>query len=376
MYMTQNVFERYATYYDLPDKELFHFLIEKAKANYNEHPDYFDELTEEDLANLKRTSIPVLFASKVASQKNDDFKLMRADMNERATRKYLIIDADFDQGEDAVSQQLYDKIIEVAEQYKTPLVIYPTTSYPAKPRFRAVMFSAKSLNEATYHQAMSWWYDQLGVPKLSESEVKIAEAILTPDEYTLYKGLDASNKNIRSNNNAPYFTNAEQLQAVVDTTKDSELKPLDNTLWKSQPKPRVKRKVSFGKLDATEAIPITDADLERGCREFARTEQGQDFNTFWKFLHTLARAEINKQLTPDQIDKALDWVAYHENPSIAASWRLGNRQMYKIEYNRVASREDYFKNARPLLNYKEFRDILRKRFEVERTDMSNAVRGD
>ena len=64
-------------------------------------------------------------------------------MNERARNRYLIIDADYDVGEEDKSQELYDKLIALAKKHNTKLVIYPTISYPTKPRFRAVLFTKK-----------------------------------------------------------------------------------------------------------------------------------------------------------------------------------------------------------------------------------------
>lgn len=363
MYLGENVYQKYVTYYDLPDMELFHQLLTIAKDTYYNNQEYFEELSNDEIAELKKNKTPVLFASTVTSYKNDDYKLLRPDMNDRAKRRYLIIDADFAAGQDNESNKLWADIESVATKHKTPLVIYPTASYPDKPRFRAVMFAEKLMNESQYYQAMSWWYNELGILDFDGIRDPLVMEALSSEEQITLEALDLSNKRIRSNNNAPFFINEDQIENIVDTTQDESLKPLDNKLWANEPKPDLPKKVTYGKKSEYDTIKFTDKVLKEGCHRLAQTEFAKNYETFWRFLHSVARAEINGQLTTDQVLKVLDWIAECGNEEKEVSWKLNNHNQYKSEYTRVATRDNYLKSAKPLAKYKEFADLISEHME-------------
>ena len=54
---------------------------------------------------------------------------------------------------------------------------------------------------------------------------------------------------------------------------------------------------------------LSDEFLDKAVHDFAKTDFAKDYNTFWRFLHSVARAEDKKQITPEQVDKILNWVA-------------------------------------------------------------------
>ena len=362
MYLAKNVYQRNVTYYDGDDITIFHYLLEKAKSLFIENSHYFETLSDEELAKLKKNETPVIFASTVTSMKPEfDFSMIRADMNDRAKRKYLIIDADFDAGQEESSQYLYNKIIEVADEQKASLLIYPTISYPKKPRFRAVMFSKTALGEAEYYQAMTWWYNQLGILDVNKNKTadKDLYDVLEGLDKDLVDAADTSNKNIRSNNNAPFFVNFEQLDFIYDTTQDKELKPLDRSLWQKYEKPTLKKKINFDIHNALDDYKLSDEFLDKAVHEFAKTAFAQDYSTFWRFLHSVARAEDKGQITPEQVDKVLVWVAETgENNEKEYVWKLNNKLQYKIERDRVLAIPSYYKSARPICSYPAFRDLL------------------
>lgn len=352
------MFERYATYIDLPDTVVFHQLVEEAKNLYLENAELFDDATDEDIKRWKQNSAPVIFASKVSKQTADDFSLLRPDMNDRAVRKYLILDADFKEGKEKSSNLLYNKLIDLAEELNTPLVIYPTASYPDKPRFRAVLFTKKSLNAAAYGQAMNWLYDKLEIPDPDYAKDPDIYDSLPTYQKDFYDAMDSSNKHIRSNNNAPFFTNEYQLDFIIDTTLDDKLTLLDNDLWKDAKKPIIPKLKTYGLTSELDQFRFDDDALEEACKEFAKSDFAQDYNTFWRFLHTLARAEETGTLTEEQVGKVLNWVADVPDKEKSLVWKLNNKSQYSIEQRRVLTNDDYFKKARPLVTYPEFKNVL------------------
>lgn len=362
MYLTKNVYQRNVTYYDGDDLEIFHYLLEKAKSVFIENSHYFETLSDDEISKLKKNETPVIFASTVASMKPEfDFSMIRADMNDRAKRRYLIIDADFDAGQEESSKYLYDKMIEVANEFKTPLIIYPTISYPKKPRFRAVMFTKTLLGEAEYYQAMTWWYNQLGILDVNKNKTadKDLYDVLEGLDKDLVDAADTSNKNIRSNNNAPFFTNFEQLDFIYDTTQDETLERLDRSLWQKFDKPALKKKINFDVYNPLDDYKLSDEFLDKAVHEFAKTAFAQDYSTFWRFLHSVARAEDKGQITSEQVDKVLTWVAETgDDNDKEFVWKLNNKAQYRIERDRVLAIPSYYKSARPLCSYPAFRDLL------------------
>ena len=361
MYMTKIVYQRNDTYYDGDDITIFHYLIEKAKSVFIENSNYFESLSDDEIKKLKKNNTPVIFASTVSSMKPAfDFSLIRSDMNDRARRRYLIIDADFDAGKEESSQYLYNKIIEVAKEHNTPLIIYPTVSYPEKPRFRAVMFTKNLLGAAEYYQAMSWWYDQLGIfmiNKNARADQDVYE-VLEGLEKDLVDAADTSNTNIRSNNNAPFFVNFDQLEAIYDNTQEEGLELLEKSLWKEYDKPKLPKRQNFDDHNMLDEYKLSDEFLDKAVHDFAKTDFAKDYNTFWRFLHSVARAEDKKQITPEQVDKILNWVAETgDNNDKELVWKLNNRSQYAIERNRVLSIPSYYKSAAPLCPYRAFRDV-------------------
>lgn len=362
MYLTKNVYQRNVTYYDGDDITIFHYMLEKAKSVFIENSNYFESLDADEIKKLKKNNTPVIFASTVSAMKPAfDFSLIRSDMNDRARRRYLIIDADFDEGKDESSQYLYNKIIEVAKAYNTPLIIYPTVSYPEKPRFRAVMFTKQLLDAGGYYQAMSWWYDQLGIFMINKNSRadKDVYDVLEGLEKDLVDAADTSNTNIRSNNNAPFFVNFEQLDAIYDTTQDENLELLDKSFWKDYDKPKLPKRQNFSDHNMLDDYPLSDEFLDKAVHDFAKTDFAKDYNTFWRFLHSVARAEDKKQITAEQVDKILNWVAETgEDNDKELVWKLNNKTQYAIERNRVLSIPSYYKSAAPLCAYPEFQNVL------------------
>ena len=252
-------------------------------------------------------------------------------------------------------------MIEVANEFKTPLIIYPTISYPKKPRFRAVMFTKTLLGEAEYYQAMTWWYNQLGILDVNKNKTadKDLYDVLEGLDKDLVDAADTSNKNIRSNNNAPFFTNFEQLDFIYDTTQDETLERLDRSLWQKFDKPALKKKINFDVYNPLDDYKLSDEFLDKAVHEFAKTAFAQDYSTFWRFLHSVARAEDKGQITSEQVDKVLTWVAETgDDNDKEFVWKLNNKAQYRIERDRVLAIPSYYKSARPLCSYPAFRDLL------------------
>lgn len=333
MYITKNVFGTDARYIDLTDLDFFHEAIKLAKEQYFQ-TNGFDGLTIED---IKKKYTPVIYASTVTKKTAEDTFISRKEMNTRAKRKYLIIDADFNSGEEKKSEDFYNKCIELGENLKTPIVIYPTISYPEKPRFRVVFFTKSSLGEASYWQAMIWLFQVLETTPTDQGDLKIK----TP-------------------RNAPIFTNEQQIAKIYDTTQDKNLKPLESHHWKFIPKPKI-RKIEENEKSYKDDLPITSKNLEDAINLFIKNNKLKEYSEFWKFLHSLARAEFYKQITNNQVLQVLSHVADSADDEVTKlKWKMDNKKLYTTERSRVFGDELLLSKAKSLLDYDEFKEVILK----------------
>ena len=225
-------------------------------------------------------------------------------------------------------------LIDLAEKLKTPLVIYPTISFPKKPRFRAVLFSKRALDHASYVQAMRWLYHVLNE-----------------------KPTDASDLSMNSNNNAPCFNCKEQIEMIVDTTQDKDLKPLEPALWSSFPKPKLQKKAKIKKGQSDE-YNLSGFWFEKAKETFKNSKQAQTYLTFWPILHSLARAELNEQLTEDEVIEFLDTAAEAGNDQATIeAWKVENAKEYRKERTRVERSQSLYESATPLADLPVFAKI-------------------
>lgn len=330
LYISKNLYDKYVTYVDVPDDVFFHNIINYAKEVFES-----GKLENVDIEEIKSKYTPVIYVSTLSKRTGDDDLLTRKSMNERARNRYLIIDADYDVGEEDKSQELYDKLIALAKKHNTKLVVYPTISYPTKPRFRAVLFTKKVMNDASYHQAMNWLYDQLGL-----------------------EATDKGDFDIRSNNNAPIFVNEAQIKRIYDNTQEEGLEPLDNHLFKPYPKPKSRKafKKDFVALTKYDEGKVSRFQLMMGIQKLVKNPDMQDYNTFWPVVYSLAKAELLEQISEKDAFDALEELAKAAPDQYTRTrWSIGNRQKYISARASLMADEQQLLKTRSLFSREEFK---------------------
>ena len=332
MYISQNVYDTDARYIDLTDLDFFHESIKIAKEKYSKDKSNDIIYTDNDIDNIKKNQTPVFFASNLTKRTNQEIFVKRRGLKDRLRRKFLIIDADFNKGEEKESQELFDKAINLANEFKTPIVIYPSASYPSKPRYRIVFFVRRLLNATSYKKAMTWLYDQLNV------DVK--------DQGDFY---------ITSNNNAPIFFNDAQLDKIVDTTQDEELNPLENKLWSHIKVKKEKNQSDYKLKTSYDRYEITSKEFEK-MMELMKIDS---YDEFWKFAYSLLRAEKNEQITEDQSLKAMSIISKSApNKETAISWEQDNINLYQNFKAGVDNGSIDLKKSLPLTRYDEYIQVI------------------
>lgn len=328
MYISQNVYDRDARYIDLSDQDFFHEAIKIAKRKYEDDKSNEIIYTDEDIEQIKKNQTPVFFASNLTKRSNQEIFVRRRGLKDRLRRKYLIIDADFNQGEEEQSQELFDKAISLAEEYETPIVIYPSASYPLKPRYRIIFFVKRMLNATSYKKAMIWLYSEL------ETEAT-----------------DRSDFYITGNNNAPIFFNEAQLDKIIDTTQNKDLKPLNNKLWSHIKVKKERSQQDYQLKTEYDRYPIKKDEFTR-MMSFMSIDS---YDEFWKFSYSLLRAEINDQITHDQALDAMKMISQvAPNDETQLQWEQDNINKYQSFKSGVEDGTIDLKRSLPLVRYDEY----------------------
>lgn len=283
MYAAPNLYSTQVFYIDLPDDEFFAETLKRASLLHEAGK--LDEYSPESIKKMT----PVVFASTLSKRSDAEDVISRKDVNsDRAQRKFLMIDADFDPGQERESDLLRKRLIDLAEEHSTPILVYPTISYPEKPRFRAVLFTKRVMKSDNYFQAVNWLYDSLD-----------------------WEIMDASDTRMSANRNAPIFNSDSQIEQVYSTIGDEGLAPLDNILWRDYPKPPKKKPhIDYAEMNkAFEGIELDPTALVTGARKMAHTKIASRYETFWRVAESIAASVVSGQITLETAHKMLDALA-------------------------------------------------------------------
>lgn len=332
MYIVQNVYGTDARYIDLSDPDFFHYSLQIAKNKFNEDKQNDVVYTSNDIEEIKKNQTPVFFASNLSKRTDKEIFVKRKGLKDRLRRKYLIIDADFSRDEKEESEILFNKVIDLANRYQTPLVIYPTASYPEKPRFRVVFFVKRMLNETSYEKAMRWLYNELDTVANDNDDYRIT-----------------------GNNNAPIFFNDAQLDKIVDTTQDEDLQLLDNKLWKDIKVKKKKNRVANNSFNKYDRFTIKDEEFI----EMLQIVKIDTYDEFWKFVYSLIRAEKAGQITEDQSKAAMGIITHRApNEETALQWEGDNLNFYRNSKSRVDSGLVDVTRAMPITSMSEYAEAI------------------
>ena len=324
MYVTSSIYETYARYVDLDDRTFFLTALESAKKCYL-------ELLEIDRSHIKSMT-PVCYVSTLSSKSKDEDFVSRKVLNtDRARRKFIMIDADFSDSQESESAELQSRLKNLAEKYHTPLMIYPTVSYPEKPRFRAVLLVKRGLTPAKYWSAMTWLYRELETAVLDKSDLRIS-----------------------ANRNLPVFCNDDQIEAIYSTFEDLSLEPLDNSLWSDIESPK-KSELSEEDLEDLRNVQYDEDRLLKSAKTISKRQIAKNYETFWHIVASIAAAVVLEQIDEEIAFEMLDILAEAgDTQSIVDSWKIGNRELYDQFASQYKTSPENIAKARPLYSYTEF----------------------
>lgn len=371
MYISRNLYDPMATYINLSDQDFFKIALQTATDNYYRHEKEFDDDEIMDkFDRVKHNATPVFYATTVSKRTADDVSRPRVQLNDRLRRKFIVLDMDFAADDQDNSHALRQLLIYFANKNHCQLVIYPTPSYPEKPRFRAVIFTGGQLNERTYWQAAHWLADTLMHPDrvYSAADVQHGKVDLTAAlkmAMTLESKFDQGYDRIKSNNNLPVFTNRAQVDAVYSNLDQDEfmpLKPAAGKMWRSKEwsKQAYKKFKKIAEVDKQKQTAADQAVLDQdmlldAAEKFAQSDDAKNYETFWPFIYSVARAvvvgQVGSGIATVMLKKVAD-DAPDEQTKIA--WQTGNLQLYHTALDRIQSGKAALGSIKPLTHYPEF----------------------
>lgn len=323
MYFSKNLYDKFAHYKEIQSFDFFIAMAKKAYEKYSESKKY------------KKDEIPVVYG---ASVKNfifeEDKVIARVEMNRRGVlRDFIPIDWDFDPGEEDKLNTMLEGIRKFHHTYKTPVLIYPTFSYPEKPRMRTVVFTRDMMDSMEYVKAVTFVVDKIGID---------------PE--------DDGNWNITHNFNLPVFNTKTQRDAL-EFLRCEDMHFLQNELFIN-----VTPKVNGYKNRKPKQYNIDKGEIQ--VRDIKRIDKGlkylqecivenkqksynfSDWNNFFQFLHSVARAESVESITRDDALYILTKVAGGN-----VEWERKNKNDYLREFPRVHNNQEKLLSARPLSFY-------------------------
>lgn len=327
MYVSDTYRSRVCRYIDLDDREFFQMALDRAIR------------MQPEVANISRDTawlkshcpiahISTLSPAPVAAEHEVDRLYVHT---ARARRRFLMGDVDFDADEVAESREMWRALKRFAEKHRTPLMLYPTLSYPEKPRYRFVFLVDRPLSPSRYGQAMTWLYDQLG-----------------------FEPTDTSDMRITMNRNLPLFATERQVKGVWSTFSDESLEPLDNDLWKNAPAYRGPTGIVSASykppsdLSGVHALKFDAKRLVEAAGEYAHDEKMGEYRTFWPVVNSFAAAVAAGGISEACAVRCMRALAgaAGDDRSKRQRWAVGNEQML---YDAMRSMNDEkMADARPL----------------------------
>lgn len=334
MYVSKSLYDKRAREVALDDRQFFSLALSHAVKLAEKA-----ELEGQSIdSKLLKESTPIIHCSSMSPREEGDEELSRTDVHSaRARRKFLIADMDFNEGEEMLSDLAWEKAKALGERLQTPVMTYPTASWPKKPRWRLVMLSKRGLSKEAYWKAMTWLYAELGM-----------------------EPTDRSDLNMSMNRNLPAFLNEEQAHSKLafSTFDDESLQPLDTKLWSGVKSPKKRTAPKHASQAASAAGIDVDIDaLISGCEELGRQKICASYDTYWRVSMSFAAAVAQGLISGSDGAACVRALASGAPDSFKkAQWEAGNEMMLARHLSELAEKgSEAMAMARPLQTYTELR---------------------
>lgn len=252
-------------------------------------------------------------------------------------RQFIALDYDLETLDEAkeLSQNFHSLLI---QQQEANAAMYPSISFPWKPRFRVVIDTKQWLDKSTYSQAVEHLIEYLGVNTHDEGNTVLAHPLNSP----LYLH-ETSEKFVM------FQTSKEPLDLKDIGFDPDQVKPA----YKSK---RATRRNAISKSggnveDEDEPIaPYRSDQIIQAVDTFLASDEARDqlekYDYFWRFVESLADAYMRELVDKDFIDYTLKAVALGDN-----KWEEDNYNVFEAQLNKLETSPDKRQLVRPLSTY-------------------------
>lgn len=333
MYASHNLYDIYLSYFNTRKRD-DEFFLECIKYASNR----IETLESIPVDLIKKSHSPVAFFSYLTGSSPEVVRRSEIDWS-KARREFIIFDVDYNADEVSESDEQRKRFVDFANAFNAKYIIYPTISYPSKPRYRVVFFPSRPLSQTTYQKAIQW--------------------ISTQCQYEL---TDKADLNIKMNKNLPVFNSYEQLDAIDAAIENRDF--LDYQLWKNE-KVHVASKRAFTKqiLDRSSQFIVTldDETHLKIFKALAQEEIASSYQTLWPLIAALAQSVVLGSMTFSCAKKCCDELSHAAQDEYQQrKWSQGNIKMLEDYCRRMQMDIKFLQSTKPLIGFGQYTELLLK----------------
>lgn len=294
MFVIKNLYDNTAHFIDMEDFDFFNQSLVEAFNIAN-----VLILGKFEKRTIKESTPAVVCSTVDGFDKSESNSVDRiVALGSKSKRRFLIVDADFDTGEEELSALIRQKFIDLSYELDTKLILYPTASYPKKPRFRAVLFTEDYLHADEYAKAIKWLYDAVGMTVNDDTDLRMT-----------------------TNRNLPVFSNVEQIPAVF---VKEEGKLLNNDLWQDV---KVHKNISSAPYSVNTKLHSKkiDDDVINYLTNYLSHHDLSSYEEFFKLSNSIAASVVCNGISYERGKEAIQRVSqFGSDQKKQKSWEREN----------------------------------------------------
>lgn len=296
--------------------------------NLRQHPLLMDPSTSSEdklslLKQMKRENMSFMLASAfgdINDPKTPTISPRKVRENGGLLRKYIAIDYDFNEGQESLLNNLWEKVLTLFTQtYPARIAIYPSSSYPILPRIRVVIETDEWLDKRSYPSAAEFIINLIGF-----------------DTYD-----DDANLSINHSFNAPWYWHPDVSSKSHFTPNNNPLS-LEELGWE---RPTTKKKEKEKTI-----APYRGDQLEPAIEAFISNPETianlQNFDYFWRFAESLADAYLSDLINMEFVEHILEVVALGNE-----TWEKNNITLFQEQIQKLKNNPDKRSLVKPLGTY-------------------------
>lgn len=259
------------------------------------------DLTLKDL----KAAAHYVFASAFENGETPDYIDRKDGANLGVLRDFVAIDYDLEDDDWEGFNLVY---LAIKERFEgVSLVLYPTLSYPLKPRVRLVIELNRLVNGGEYEQLVKHLIDEIGV----ETNDLVA------------------NLNINHLMNLPVFTADVFADIIIQDGEPYDADSIEYTGKRTSFKPQIQTHST----DLNDFIAKNQKNL-------------MDYDYFWRFTEALAKSHIEGDVDMEEVNHILKAVAMGN-----VEWEQNNLNEFYIQMGKLNSDPDKLRMAKTLNSY-------------------------